>query len=314
MRTLVLTGATGFVGRRLLSEALARGWAVRALVREPSRVPPAEHLEVEPWDALRAETPVDLLAGADAVCHAAAFLPPDYADPAFAERCFRANALGTLSLLAAASEAGVGRFVHFSSGNAYAPGPDLAREHHPLYPSARAPYYLTSKVASEVFVEHWRETKGLCACVLRLGSVYGPGMAAGGLVPGFVRTLRAGRPIVVRDGGRYGVDLVLIDDVVAAALSALETEASGPFNVGSGARTATRELAGLLVEIIGADEELVIVEPPGDGPVDAGFAGLDIGRAIRQLGYRPTPLREGLERYVRWLLSSSPDDLHRKEA
>ncbi|MGH8542177.1 MAG: NAD-dependent epimerase/dehydratase family protein [Gammaproteobacteria bacterium] len=303
MRTLVVTGAAGFIGRRLVTAGLARGWAVRALVRDPSSMPMGDHLNAYRWDASAAETRAHLLEGADAVCHLAALIPPDGNNPAFAKPCFGVNALGTLSLLAAAHEAGVSRFVHVASGNAYAPRPGLVGENHSLYPSERSPYYFISKIAGEVFVDHWRRTRGLSSCVLRLGSVYGPGMKSKGLVPIFTQRLHAGQPIVVRDGGGFATDLVFVDDVVSAAHSALEGDVIGAFNIGSGVRTTVRELAALLVEIVGADPSLVTIGSPGAAP-DIGFAGLDVSRARAELGYRPTPLREGLRRYVRWLSSS----------
>lgn len=297
MTVLAVTGAGGFVGRRLVAAALARGWTVRALVRDPQALPATERLTAARWDALDPVAAAPHLGGVDAVCHAAAFIPADTGDPAALERCLRINVLGTLGLLTAATEAGVPRFVHLASANAYAPAPGPVDEAHPLYPSHRAPYYLTSKLAGEVLVDHWGRSGKVAACILRLASVYGPGMG-GGLVKLFADGLRAGRPITVQDGGRYGVDLVAVDDVVAAILAAVRADAVGPFNIGSGVRTTTRELAELLGELTGADRSLVTVEPAAGAPSDPGFAALDVARARAELGYRPTDLRAGLARYL----------------
>lgn len=298
MRTLAVTGATGFIGRRLVAAALDRGWTVRALVRDGKHLSPAAGLTIAPWDALDAAGTADRLLGADVVCHLAAFIPPDLSDPSFAERCFQVNVLGTLGLLAAAAEAGIARFVHLSSGNAYAPAAGLVEESHPLYPSRRAPYYLASKVAGEVMVDHWRHAGRLASCILRLASVYGPGMP-GGVVRTSAGRLRRGQPILLQDGGRHAMDLVFVDDVVAAVLAAAAGEAVGPFNIGSGVRTTTAELARLLVELTGAASELVQVEPAPTGAGEAvGFAALDITRARAELDHRPIGLREGLERTI----------------
>lgn len=296
MKALAVTGATGFVGKRLVPEALARGWTVRALVRDPSGVAAADGLTALPWDAARPEDAARHLAGVDVLCHLAAFIPADTADPTAAERCFAVNALGTLGLLRAAAEAGVPRLVHLSTGNAYAPAPGPVGEQHPLYPSRRAPYYLASKLAGEIFADHWSRSGRLPACILRVASVYGPGMA-GGVVKLFADRLRAGRPITLQDSGRYGVDLVAVEDVVEAILAAALAGATGPFNIGSGVRTTTRRLSELLLELTGADPRLVTVLPASRAP-DEGFAALDISRARAELGYRPTELREGLARYL----------------
>lgn len=254
------------------------------------------------WDIAASDPPVDLLAGVDVVCHLAAFIPPDYRDPTCAERCFRINALGTLAVLGAARAAGVRRFVHFASGNAYVPRPAAVREDHPLYPAHHAPYYLTSKVTSEVFVEHWSRAGALSGCILRLASVYGPGMP-GGVVPVFATRLYQRSPIVLHDGGRHAADLVFVDDVVEAALAAAEIELNGPFNIGTGIATTVRDLAEALVVLTGANPDLVTVEPPAD-PAVQGFAALDNTRARAELGLRPTDLREGLHRYLHSLPTS----------
>jgi UDP-glucose 4-epimerase len=304
MRTLAISGATGFIGRRLAAAALQRGWAVRALVRDPTRVRAAHRLDVRSWDASVPAAASDLLRGVDVVCHLAAFIPPDHDDPGFAATCFRINVQGTLALLAAAREADVPRFVHFSSANAYAAGVDLASEDHPLYPAQRAPYYLTSKMSSEVVTEYWRQAKNLSSCVLRLASVYGPGMPPRTLVPTLARRLLAGEPVVLRDGGRYATDLVYVDDVVGAALTASASQVEGPINIGSGALTTSVELTQSLLALTGADPDLVTIEPESARP-DLGFVGLNVARARAWLDFDPTPLRDGLQHYIGWLANAA---------
>ena len=300
MSTIAITGASGFIGRRLVNEAARRGWSVRALVRNrpPSAV--AKNVVFVRWDALDATEP-DMLAGVDVVCHLAAFIPPDFNDPGAAEACFRVNALGAVKLLEAASQAGLRRMVFFSSGNAYAPGPPLLKEDCPQRPARRAPYYLMSKVCGEVFVEHWAWSRGLSACSLRVGSVYGPGMDERGLLPTLARRLLAGEPVILRDGGLHTADFVHVDDVAAAALAAAEGDATGPLNIGSGEATAAAALADMLAALTGASPDLVHVEKPRPGTGATGFGALDIGRARELLAYRPRSLRLGLREYVEWL-------------
>jgi UDP-glucose 4-epimerase len=305
VRTIVVTGASGFVGRRLVKEAARRNWSVRALVRgAPPREAP-ENVVFAQWDALAPDAPVNLLAGADAVCHLAAFIPPDFADPAAAEACLRVNALGVLKLLEASSKAGVRRVVHFSSGNAYAPGGPSPTEDHPQRPAWRAPYYLMSKVCGEVFAEHWCRSRRLPICTLRLASVYGPEMDDRGLLPTLARRLLRGDPVQLRDGGRHTADFVHVEDVVAAALAAVESETTGPFNIGSGEATTAAALAETLVSLVGAPASLVHFEAAPPEPAPLGFAAPDIARARALLAYRARPLRAGLRDYLEWL--SSPD-------
>lgn len=288
---VAVTGAGGFLGRRLVRALVAAGRPVLALARDPSRVPAGSGVEVRRWEA--GEDP-GLPAGLAAVVHAAAHRPARYDDPSEAHRCLEVNALATLALAGRAADAGAGRFVYLSAGNVYRPLDRPAREDDPIWPSHRAPFYLGSKICGEFFLEALAGR--LPVCRLRPAAIYGPGMPPG-LVPTFLGRLRSGQPITVADGGRYRADLVYVDDVVGAVLAAIDRGEEGPFNLGSGAATPVGELAALLVGLLGADPALVRVEPPvGEAP---GFAALDSGRAAARLGYRPRVAAEGLRDWLR---------------
>lgn len=296
MKTLVITGATGFVGRHLAAAALNEGWAVRALVRQPERVPRHRNMETVAWEADK-EAPSDALRGVDAIVHAAAFVPPDLSDPVYAESCMAVNVGGTLRLLQAAERAGAPRFVYFSSASCYAPSGLPVTEDAPLYPSGRAPYYLCSKLVGEIYVAHWHKARCLSTCSLRLASVYGPGMPLREVVSIFARNLSAGQEIHLHGGGRQSSDFVHVEDVARAALAAVTSTVEGALNIGGGQQITIRELAAQMADIVGGDAHGLIREGSGTAP-PSGYTGLNVGRAIRELDFRPRPLRDGLERYL----------------
>ena len=290
MKNVVITGAGGFIGRRIALAALTAGWRVRALTRSPEKLP----VEFEPayWDM---ENGVEeaLLKNADAIIHGAAYRPDDLGDPAQADRCMRINAGGTLALLRAAQAAGISRFVYLSAGNAYncaqSPIPETAQ----LFPIRRGAYYLASKLMGEVYVAHWDHLQKISGCILRISSVYGPGMDERGLIATTARKLASGQAVSLRNGGSFGADMVYVDDVADAAIAALAGSVSGAVNVGSGQLSTARDIAYALAGLLGADEKLIQLEPAAVAP-DTGFGALDITLARRELGYAPTPLRQGL--------------------
>lgn len=163
--TLAITGATGFVGTRLLDAALAAGHNVRALTRRP-QAPRAGVTWVD--GALdRPASLASLVKGADAVIHVAGVVnAPD-------EAGFEAgNVIGTGAMLGAAEKAGTRRFVHVSSLAAREPELSL---------------YGASKARSEALVA----ASPLATAIVRPPAIYGPGdrellemfkMAAHGLV------------------------------------------------------------------------------------------------------------------------------------
>ncbi len=146
---LAITGATGFVGARLLDAALAGGHTVRALARRPQ--PPRDGVTWIDGALDRPASLAMLVEGADALIHVAGVInAPD-------EAGFEAgNVIGTGAVLAAAEQAGTARFVHVSSLAAREPKLSL---------------YGASKARSEALVA----ASPLSNAIVRPPAVYGPG-------------------------------------------------------------------------------------------------------------------------------------------
>lgn len=147
--TLAISGATGFVGGRLLDQARKAGHQVRALTRRPQ--PPQDGVTWVDGALDRPDSLAALVGGADAVIHVAGVInSPDAAG-------FEAgNVTGTAAILAAAEAASVARFVHVSSLAGREPALSL---------------YGASKAHSETLVE----ASPLSTAIVRPPAVYGPG-------------------------------------------------------------------------------------------------------------------------------------------
>jgi UDP-glucose 4-epimerase len=205
------------------------------------------------------------------------------------------NVVGTINMLAAAQAAGVRRFVNSSTGGAiYGEGRVIpAPETHPAEPMSG---YGESKFCAEAYCGLFRRLHGLSTVSLRYGNVYGPRqdpLGEAGVIAIFCGKLRGGeRPTVFGDGTQTR-DYIYVGDVVAAALAAAESEASGPINIGTGIETDVLELARRLGELAGRDDFEPELAPPRTGEVQR--IALDPGRAERELGWRATTtLDEGL--------------------
>ena len=184
----------------------------------------------------------------------------------------------------------------------YRHGTETVAEDAPTYPSVHAPYYMMSKLCAEVWADHFDRTGKLQTASLRLASVYGPGLERG-MIPTFTAALVQGKPITIKDGGRFRTDLVFVGDVVDATERALIRDVHGIFNVGSGTTSSSLEVGEALVTLTGASPGLLIVEPPTSRAVPFGFAPLDITRARKQLGYAPRAVKDALGVYVDWYRS-----------
>ena len=196
---IVVTGATGFIGSRLVTRARAAGLEVRTYSRSlqgiTPDVPPAERFV----GTLPCNPPAGLLDGADAVVHCAGWVSGRRTDEAEA-----VNVRGTLHLAECAARAGVGTFVFLSTQSAT---------------PAAASAYGRSKLAAEQALASRFSAGPMAVVILRLGLVTGPGTR--GLYPRLARLARRAPlvPIVAADAL---VQPIHLDDVCTALLRCAE--------------------------------------------------------------------------------------------
>jgi UDP-glucose 4-epimerase len=303
MRCLV-TGGAGFIGSNLVDALVARGDEVTVVDdlstgrRENLEQALAGGARLFEADIRDGAALADMAREAqpEAVFHLAAQIDvrKSVADPAFDASI---NVGGTALVLEAARAAGSPRVVFISTGGAIygeGEGQDLPLdEGAPIAPLSA---YGQSKFAAEGYLSLYERLYGLPGVSLRLGNVYGPRqdpLGEAGVIAIFCGRLEAGgRPTVYGDGTQTR-DYIYVGDVVAAALAAAESEASGPVNIGTGIETDVLELARRLGELAGRDDFEPELAPPRTGEVQR--IALDPGRAERELGWRPeTKLDEGL--------------------
>ncbi len=299
-----LTGATGFVGAHVLRALLERGYAVRALVRDPSVI--LGQCETVAGDLVRPGELVRALRDCRYVVHCAAlysFTPRDRAS------LHDVNVKGTAGLLAAAYHAGVERAVVTSSSATLGVATVTRRdEYH----------------SSKVLQEH----EAFCArvpvvAVLPTAPI-GPGdwkpTPTGKMILDFARGAMFARP-----PGDGGMNLVAVEDVADAHVSALERGRAGERYIAGGENFSFDQLWELLAELTGrtapsfrapyalalavayADEARCRVLPgarpfaPLEGVHMAKrrmFA--DSSKAIRELDYKPRSVRAALKRALEW--------------
>ena len=231
-RPVLVTGGTGFIGRRLVAALAERGASVRVLVRSEWRVASGEWtmapspLAGEGWgggaqeitigDLTQPRTLAPACAGIDTVFHLAGFAHADAAQtPEFAARHWAVNAEGTFQLLEAAQASGVRRFVFLSTVKAVGdPGPRCVAEDWDAPPDT--PYGQAKRAAEERALAVGG-TAGMETVNLRPALVYGPGMRAN--LGRLVNAVRQGwLPPLPETGNRRS--LAHVDDVVQALLLA----------------------------------------------------------------------------------------------
>ena len=303
-KRVLVTGAGGFLGRALTRALVQAGHFVTGLVRRPIDIPPNDRLRWVQGDIADLNLLAPLVEQSDAVCHLAAFIPSNQEDLAQARTCMEVNALATLHLADLVAQKSGRRLVYLSGSNAYAQPRESAAlaESHALYPCGFASYYLTSKVAGEVFVEHLRMTRGLEAISLRVSTPYGPGMPAKSVVHRFMTNAIAGLPLEVWDGGLSTFDFVYVDDVIEVIVNAVGSGPAGIYNVGSGVATSLLDLARAVADAFPERKIPIDVRPPSNPPaLRPNFPAIDPSKILGMWSLKPRPLAGGLADFRAYL-------------
>jgi UDP-glucose 4-epimerase len=301
----LITGAAGFLGSSLANYLAREGHQVRGLddlsTGDPQSLSPDVHFtRGDVSDRPKLWT---LLQEVDVVYHLAArvsvpesiLYPRDYN---------MVNVGGTVALMEAMRDVGVGRVVLASSGAVYG---DLAEQ--PLkesyIPNPRSPYAV-SKLAAEYYVRTIGGLWGIETVSLRIFNAYGPGQHLPAshppVVPHYLKqALRSGTLVAHGDGSQTR-DYVYVDDVVSGLVAA----ATAPninglmINIGSGKETSIRELIKCVQAVTGTNTE-VIYNSTTSGGVSRLCA--DLTLANQKLNYRPSI---GLEEGLRLTLKRDP--------
>lgn len=259
LRTVLVTGATGFVGGHVCGALLQRGVAVRGAVWSDGLAPAPGVEPVSLRDLADREGLRRALAGVDAVVHLAArvhIMDDREANPLQAYRSV--NVQGTGAVLEEAIAAGVGRFVLFSSVKAVGESSDVPLT-EATAPAPVDPYGI-SKLEAEVLVRRLATAHGVHAPILRLPLCYGPGMK--GNMLRLFSVVDRGLPLPLGGISNHR-SLVFVGNVADAVLSVLETAeaATETFFVSDGQDLSTPDLVRAIARSLGRRARLVPVPP-----------------------------------------------------
>ena len=295
---LLITGASGFIGKHLLRRLLRERVDLVVLGRTfpdgarqaGSRIKflPCDFSDVSSLYRHR-----DALATVDYVVHLGGASPhsPQQDDPV---TNITANPLATAALIGLLSPQ-VRCFCYASTIDVYGVATSRAFSEADL--PAPASYYGVSKLATEKLIEVFAKQTGVLATILRLSHVYGPGDTSMKAIPTFIHAVLSGEAPILRGDGSDTRDYVYVDDVVEAILLSLEKKTNGTFNIGSGKSTSVLQVAKTISHLL--DSQSTPAKGPRIGPPT--YISLSIERARTILGFRPEiSLEQGLGVTADW--------------
>lgn len=281
---ILLTGATGFIGSRLLP-LLAERHEVVAIARQaPSEAGSAEWVEQdlgEPLDESRFPDRVDAVIHLAQSRHYREF-------PERAEDILAVNVESTFRLLEYARRVGAERFVFASTGGVYGYGYEKLVETDPVLP---IDFYLTSKYIAESLIGNYRQF--FRTVVFRFFFVYGPGQR-GMLIPSLLDRVRSGETVTVTGDPGLRINPIYVDDALRVFEPALALDRSDVFNVAGDETIAVGELVARIGQILRVEARVEHVPATYEGDLIG-----DNARMKDVLGIHPqTLLEQGLAQLV----------------
>ncbi len=316
-KTVVVTGAAGFIGSHVAERLVREGFRVVGLDNFCDFYDPAAKrqnvadlvasdrfslVEADIRDAERMFETFDHYRP-EVVLHLAAMagVRPSIEAPALYAAV---NVDGTVNLLQASVRAQVQRFLFASSSSVYGNNPKVPfaeddRVDHPISP------YAATKKAGEMLAHTYAHLYGIEVVCLRFFTVFGPRQRPDLAIAKFMRLMRDNQEVPVYGDGSTSRDYTYIDDIVDGVIAAMTVPGRySIYNLGGSNPVTLSTLVETLTRVTGIRARLRrLPEQPGD--VQRTFA--DLTRSRRDLGYEPkVGLEEGIARQWEWFRSRGP--------
>jgi len=310
-KTVLVTGAGGFIGSHLTERLAREGARVRAFVRYTSRhdiglltfLPDdlLREVEIVSGDLRDGEAVRQAVRGVEVVFHLGALIaiPYSYLHP---REVVETNVLGTLNVLLAARDLGTARVVHTSTSEVYGTAQYVPiDEKHPL--QGQSPYS-ASKIGADRLAESFYRSYGLPVVTLRPFNTYGPRQSARAVIPTIITQ------VLTAECVRLGAlepqrDFTYVEDTVDGFLRAGNAPLieGQEINIGAGDCIAIGDLAKKIMALAGRELPIVCEEErlrPEKSEVMCLHA--NAGRARQLLGWEArVSLEEGLRRTMAWI-------------
>ena len=306
-KSILVTGADGFIGSHLTEALIRQGHNVRAFILYNSfnswgwldhcGEDVKGKFEVFAGDIRDPHGVKEALKGCDTVLHLAALIaiPYSYHSP---DTYMDTNIKGTLNMLQAARELGVQRVIHTSTSEVYGTARFVPiTEEHPL--QGQSPYS-ASKIGADQLAYSFFASFGLPVVIARPFNTYGPRQSARAVIPTIVTQIASGQRQIKLGAVSPTRDFSYVQDTVAGFIAALNSDQGlgEVVNFGSNFEISIGETARLIAEAMNTEIEIITDEArlrPENSEVERLLA--DNTKARRLFGWQPSyGGREGFKR------------------
>lgn len=301
-----MTGGAGFIGSNISKRLVSEGCFVRVLDnlltgKKSNLADIAEKIEFVEADMGDPDIARSAMKDIDVVLHQGALpsVPRSVGEPAETHRhCVDA----TFTLLLAARDAGVKRFVYAASSSAYGDAPALPKvETMPTDPLSP---YAAAKLVGEYYCSVFHKVYGLETISLRYFNVFGPQQDPtsqyAAAIPAFVTSILKDESPTIYGDGEQSRDFTYIDNVVHANLLAARAKQTrgDVVNIACGQAVTVNAIIDMINKSVGKQVKSIYVD---ERPGDVKHSLADISKAQSVIGFNPViSFEEGLQKAIKW--------------
>ena len=306
MEKFLVTGGAGFIGSNICRRLVSQGCFVRVVDnlitgKKSNLADVIDKIEFIQADMGDSEVAQSAMKDIDVVLHQGALpsVPVSVNNPAAThQHCVNA----TFTLLLAARDAGIKRFVYAASSSAYGDSPTSPKVE--TMPTSPLSPYAVAKLTGEYYCSVFCNIYGLQTISLRYFNVFGPYQDPksqyAAAIPAFVTAILKDKPPTIYGDGRQSRDFTYIDNVVSAnLLAARANQTKGEvINIACGQAVTVNEIIDMINELLGKNVKPIYTDPrPGD--VKHSLA--DINAAQNLINFKPlVHFHEGLQKAIDW--------------
>ncbi|MFH1506874.1 MAG: NAD-dependent epimerase/dehydratase family protein [Candidatus Omnitrophota bacterium] len=297
-KTLLVTGAAGFIGPFFIAHAIKKGYRIIIVdLKEPVYAKKSGRVIFIPCDLSnprdlkkleKINSPLNLV-------HMGAFVPhvPSQ-EEMFIKKIFAVNLKGTMDLLDVLGDR-IEKAYYVSTLEVYGlPRYLPIDEKHPANPVS---FYGISKLYAEKYLSLFCQAKNIPYAILRLSCIYGPGEEYARAIPNFIKEALSNQSIKIYGNGQDKRDYLYVDDAAGALLNSVENDIRGICNIVSGRSYKIIDVAKRIVKLSGSKSKITLL-PRKKKLYDLIFDASSIKRLLK---FKPeTSIEEGLEREISW--------------
>ena len=321
MKTILITGADGFIGSHLTEMLVAKGYKVKALSQYNSfnnwgwleDTNCKNQIEVFTGDIRDPHYCKYITKGADIIFHLAALIaiPYSYVAP---DSYVDTNIKGTLNICQAAKENGNIRVIHTSTSEVYGTAQYVPiDENHPLQP--QSPYSAT-KIAADAMAMSFFNTFELPVTIARPFNTYGPRQSARAVIPTIITQIANGMKEIKLGDVSPTRDFNYVEDTCRGFVALAESDLSigQTVNIGSNFEISVGDTLDIIKELMDSDVQFITDEQrirPEKSEVFRLWC--DNTKIQKLVGFKPqVDIREGLQRTINWI--TKPENLKQYKA